>query len=175
MKDLYADDVARRIGDILTIKITEDSKVSNKAKRDMEKTTDRSNTFDGKLGIVTDNSNFLPRIPAFNMTAKSSNKLNGKADYKDERSFIDSITVVVMDILPNGNLVVMGTRNRNIAGDTQTIEVSGIVRTSDITFDNTIKSEQVAEFRIVTRLTGVAESFNRPGWLGRIFDILWPF
>ena len=56
MKDLYADDVARRIGDILTIKITEDSKVSNKAKRDLEKTTDRSNTFDGKLGIVTDNS-----------------------------------------------------------------------------------------------------------------------
>ncbi|HDZ69360.1 MAG TPA: flagellar basal body L-ring protein FlgH [Phycisphaerales bacterium] len=171
MPNLYADDVARHIGDILTITITEDSKIENKAKRDMKKETDRSTTFDGKLGI----SHILPSIPGFNMTAKSSNELKGKADYKDERSFIDSVTVVVIDILPNGNLVVMGTRNRNIAGDKQIIEVSGIVRTSDIAFDNTVKSERIADFRIVSRNGGVAEPFNRPGWLGRIFDTIWPF
>jgi flagellar L-ring protein precursor FlgH len=175
MKDLYADDVARQIGDILTVKITEDSKVDNKAKRDMKKETDRSTTFDGELGIVTDNHSYLPRMPGFTMSAESSNELKGKADYKDERSFVDCITVVVMDILPNGNLVVMGTRNRDIAGDTQIIEVSGIVRPSDIAFDNTVKSEQVANFCIVTKLGGVSEPYNRPGWLGTIFDVIWPF
>jgi len=171
MKDLYADDVARQIGDILTIKITEDSKVDNKAKRDMKKETDRSTTFDGELGI----DHILPSIPGFTMEAKSGNEIKSKADYKDERKFEDQVSVVVMDILPNHNLVVMGTRSRNIAGDIQTIEVSGIVRPSDIAFNNTVKSEQVADFRIVTKNSGVSAPYTRPGWLGRIFDIIWPF
>ena len=171
MRDPYVDDVARNIGDILTIKISEDSKVENKAKRDLKKETDRSTTFSGGLNI----DHILPSIPGFTMEAESSNELKGKADYKDERSFVDSITVVVVDILPNGHLVVMGTRNRNIAGDTQIIEASGIVRVNDIALDNTVKSEQVANFRIVAKIGGVAEPYNRQGWLGRIFDVVWPF
>ena len=168
MKAIYADDVARQIGDVLTIKISEDSKVDNKAKRDMQKETDRSSSFNGKLGNLAD-------LGDFGMAAESSNDLKSKADYKDERKFEDSITVVVVDILPNRNLIVMGTRNRDIGGDTQTIEVSGIVRPSDVAFDNTVKSEQVADFRIVSKNGGVSAPFTKPGWLGRIFDIIWPF
>jgi flagellar L-ring protein precursor FlgH len=175
MKDLYADDVARQIGDILTIVISEDSKVDNKAKRDLKKDTNRSNSFNGELGITTPNNNILPRMPGFTMSATSGNELKSKADYKDERKFEDQVSVVVMDILPNHNLVVMGTRNRNIAGDIQAIEVSGIVRPSDIAFDNTVKSEQVADFRIVTKNSGVSAPYTKPGWLGKIFDVIWPF
>ena len=171
MRDLYADDVARQIGDILTIRITEASKVDNKAKRDLKKEADRSTTFNGELNI----DHILPSIPGFTMSAESSNELKSKADYKDERKFIDSISVVVVDIMPNRTLVVIGTRNRNIAGDVQTIEVSGIVRPSDIGFDNIVRSEQVADFRIVTKNSGVADPYTRPGWLGTIFDILSPF
>jgi len=168
MRALYADDVAHQIGDILTIKITEDSKVDNKAKRDLKKETDRSNTFNGDIGGFAD-------LGEFGLTAKSGNELKSKADYKDERSFEDLITVVVIDVLPNRNLVIMGTRSRNIAGDIQTIEVSGIVRPSDIAFDNTVKSEQVADFRIVTKNTGIAAPYTKPGWLGTILDKIWPF
>jgi flagellar L-ring protein precursor FlgH len=168
MKAIYADDVARQIGDVLTIKISEDSKVDNKAKRDMQKETDRSSAFDGKLGNFAD-------LGEFGMEAESNNELKSKADYKDERKFEDSITVVVVDILPNRNLIVMGTRNRDIGGDIQIIEVSGIVRPSDVAFDNTVKSEQVADFRIVSKNGGVSAPFTKPGWLGRIFDIIWPF
>ncbi len=169
-RDYYSDDVARNIGDILTIKIDEDSKVDKKGKRDLKKETDRSSAFNGKLGI-----NGVSAMPGFTMSAETSNELKSKADFKDERSFVDSITVVVVDILPNGHLVVMGTRNRDIAGDIQIIEASGIVRVNDIAFDNTIKSEQVADFRIVVRNEGVSEPYTKPGWLGRIMDILWPF
>jgi len=168
MKAIYADDVARQIGDVLTIKISEDSKVDNKAKRDMQKETDRSSSFDGKLGNLAD-------LGDFGMAAESNNELKSKADYKDVRKFEDSITVVVVDILPNRNLIVMGTRNRDIGGDIQTIEVSGIVRPSDVAFDNTVRSEQVADFRIVSKTGGVSGPFTKPGWLGRIFDIIWPF
>jgi flagellar L-ring protein precursor FlgH len=171
MKTLYADDVARNIGDVLTIRIVEDSKVDNKAKRELQKDTERSSDFDGELNI----DHILPSIPGFTMSAESTNGLSSKADYKDERSFEDSVSVVVIDILPNGNLVVIGTRDRDIGGDVQTIEVSGIVRPSDITFDNTIKSEQVANFRIVSQNTGISAPYTKPGWLGRIMDVLWPW
>ena len=109
------------------------------------------------------------------MDAQSNNALKSKADFKDERSFTDQVTVVVVDILPNGNLVVTGTRDRDIAGDIQTIEVSGIVRPSDIAFDNTVKSEQVANFRIVTKNSGISAPYSQPGWLGRIFNVIWPW
>lgn len=167
-KAIYADDVARQIGDVITITITENSKVDNKAKRDMKKETDRSNTFNGDIGDFTD-------LGEFGMSAQSGNELKSKADYKDERKFVDNITVVVVDILPNRNLVVLGTRNRDISGDTQTIEVSGIVRPSDVSFDNKVKSEQVADFRIVSRNGGVSAPYTKPGWLGSILDIVWPF
>ena len=171
MKAVYADDVARRIGDVLTIRITEDSKVDNKAKRDLQKESSRSSDFNGDLNI----DHILPSIPGFTMATDSSNEMKSKADFKDERSFVDRVTVVVIDILPNGNLVVIGTRDRDIAGDVQTIEVGGIVRPSDIAFDNTVKSEQVANFRIVTKNSGVSAPYTTPGWLSQIFDVLWPW
>ena len=165
---VYADDVARQIGDVLTITITENSKVDNKAKRDMKKETDRSTIFNGDLGDFAD-------LGEFGMSAESGNELKSKADYKDERKFVDNITVVVVDILPNRNLVVLGTRHRDISGDTQTIEVSGIVRPSDVTFDNKVKSEQVADFRIVSRNGGISAPYTKPGWLEGILNIVWPF
>lgn len=168
---LFTDDVARGIGDILTIRIAEASTVDNKAKRDLQKETARSSEFDGELNI----DHILPRIPGFTMDASSNSEQKSKADYKDERNFLDRVSVVVIDVLPNGNLVVLGTRDRNIAGDIQTIEVSGLIRPSDIAFDNTVKSEQVANFRIVTKNSGISAPYTRPGWVGRIFDVLWPW
>ena len=96
--NLYSDDVARNIGDVLTIKIAEGSKVDNKAKRDLQKQTSQSSDFDGKLGV----GRILPTVPGFTMDAQSDNSLKSKADFQDERSFTDQITVVVMDVLPNG-------------------------------------------------------------------------
>ena len=168
MKAVYADDVARQIGDVLTIRISEASKVDNKAKRDLQKETDRSTAFNGELGKFAD-------LGDFGMAASSGNELKSKADYKDERKFEDRITVVVMDILPNRNLVVMGSRTRDIAGDIQTIEVSGIVRPSDVSFDNTVLSEQVADFHLLTKNSGVSAPYTKPGWFGKILDLIWPF
>lgn len=170
-QSLYADDVARHIGDVLTIKIDEGSKVDNKAKLDLQKQTAQSSQFDGKLGI----GRVLPTVPGFTADAQSDNSLKSKADVQDQRSFTDQVTVVVMDILPNGNLVVTGTRDRNIAGDIQAIEVSGIVRPSDIAYDNTVKSQQVANFRIVTKNSGLAAAYSQPGWLGKIINVIWPW
>jgi flagellar L-ring protein precursor FlgH len=174
-KELYADDVAGKIGDILTIKISELSSADNKVERDLSKTTAKSASFDGELGIVTDNHNLLPRMPGVDMSSSSSNVLAGSSEYKDGRSYVDTITVVVQDVQPNGNMVVMGRRERTIAGDVHILDVTGIVRPSDIAFDNTIASGQVANFYLSTTVKGVSKKYNKQGFLGTLMDILWPF
>jgi flagellar L-ring protein precursor FlgH len=173
---IYSDDKATQIGDILTIIISEDSKIKNKVERDLEKKTSRTLAFDDdqKIDVGDTLNGLIPDLPSFNLSASSHKKLEGQSDYKDERTFEDKITVVVEDIHPNGNLVVIGTRHRDIGGDMQTIQVSGIVRTRDIAFDNTIRSEQVAQFKLVTINKGVTQNYNNPGWLAKVLDMLWP-
>ncbi len=173
MKSLYADDTARKIGDVLTVVISETTKIDSKVKRMLEKTTQRSVSWDGKLGI----NHILPSVPGISIDTGdgSSQKLDGQADYKDERTVEDKITVVVEDIQPNGNLVVLGTIQRDIAGDKQTVQLGGVVRPSDITFDNTVQSSQVADFYMVMKNKGVSDTYNKVGWLGQILDFLWPF
>jgi flagellar L-ring protein precursor FlgH len=170
-----ADDVAGAIGDILTIQIAEISSADNKVERDLSKQTAKSANFDGELGIVTDNHNLLPRMPGVDLSATSSNVLAGSSEYKDGRSYVDTITVVVQDVQPNGNLVVMGRRERTIAGDVHILDVTGIVRPSDISFDNSIASGQVANFYLATTVKGVSKDYNKQGFLGTLFDILCPF
>jgi flagellar L-ring protein precursor FlgH len=172
-KDAYSDDVARKIGDVLTITINEVSDLTNKSDRDMSKTTNRNQQFDGKMGI----GNAVKDVPTvtFGTGTDYTDTFKSKADNKNKRAFVDNITVVVIDIMPNGNLVVNGMCTRNISDDIQEIEVSGIVRPSDITYSNTVDSKRVANFNIITKYKGVSAPFNKPGWLSRILDIIWPF
>ncbi len=171
-KAVYADDKANQIGDLLTIVISEEHKVDNKTKRDLSRTNSH------KLGIGEKDisiEHVLPTVPEVNVNLNSDKSLSGKSDYKDERSIEDQITVVVVDIHPNGNLVVIGTRSRDINGDKQTIQVSGIVRPSDIAFGNNISSQKVANFQMVALSKGVSADYNNPGWFGKFMDKIWPF
>ena len=149
------------------------STLDNKATRTLSKETSRSANFDGDVGL----DHFVPSLPALNVGAGTThtNTMDGTADFKDKRNFTDSISAVVVDIMPNGNLIISGTRERNLADDIQIIEVTGIVRPNDITVDNIVRSEQIANFSIVSRSKGVAAQFTSPNWLGKIFDAIWPF
>ena len=170
-RDQYADDKANQIGDVLTIVISEAHKTDTKTKRSLERDSEREISFDSediKVGS-------LHPIPDVSIKTGSSKSLDGKSDYKDERTIEDRISVIVQDIHPNGNLVVIGSRTRDVNGDKQVIQVSGIVRPSDISYGNSIRSEQVANFQLVSISEGVSESYNNPGWLGKILDYVWPF
>lgn len=173
MKSSYSDDVARKIGDILTITIYENSNASSSAERDMSKVTSRNQQFDGNVGV----EGLITNIPAveFGAGASYTNNFASNTDNSNQRTFQDNITVVVVDIMPNGNLVVSGTCTRNISDDVQEIQVSGIVRPSDIDYNNTVSSKFIANFNIVAKYKGVEAPYNKPGWLGRILDALWPF
>src|SRR5512136_842187 len=80
-RSLYTDDVARQIGDVLTIKVSEGSRIDNKAKRDLQKQTSQMSDFDGNVGLTLPGSGKgLKNIPGFTMDASSANSLQSKAD-----------------------------------------------------------------------------------------------
>jgi flagellar L-ring protein precursor FlgH len=175
-KSLTSDDVARDVGDVLTIVINEDSKIKNETTRLMDKKSDASGKTSGTFdpGGKTIGNNIL-NFPKLDFTSSAANKLDGKANYGSDRSVVDQITVTVEDVLPNGNLVVLGKREREVAGDRQVITVSGIVRVSDIKFANSVSSGQVADFHIVYTSKGQENLFTNPGWLAEILNFLNPF
>jgi len=171
----YTDEIARKVGDILTIKIAENPVITNQVDTKMSNTNNNSASFDGNLGIVTDGHNFLPRMPGVDLTTTSTRDLTGNATFNDTRNITDEIAVVVEDVLPNGNLVVVGRRFREMAGDIQEIRVNGIVRPTDISFENIVSSAKVADFQMVFTNKGPSSTYNKTGWLSNIFNIVWPF
>ena len=177
-KPLYSDDKAFQVGDILTIIIKEELDVETETSRDLSNSAKREISFvDGDKFYNHTPFKYLPHIPGItdDIQAESSKSQSSASDYEEKRTIEDRVTVIVEDVHPNGNLVVIGTRVRNIARDSVTIQLSGIVRPRDIGFDNTIRSEQIANFKLVTLNDGISENYNQPGWLARILDGLWPF
>ena len=179
-RSFYTDDTARNVGDPVTILISEKSTISNSTNRTMGKSSSQSGSISGDYDLIDALNRitgklFSLRDPDLNFDAEAANDFDGKADYGSDRSVEDEITAIVEDVLPNGNLVVIGRRQRMVDGDAQVVEVSGIIRPSDISFDNKVTSKKMADFHIVYRMFGRENRFTKPGWLGRILNLLNPF
>lgn len=177
-RSLYADDTARYVGDIVTIVIEEHSKIESGTKRSLEKTSSRKGDLEGTFqfkdlipSLLTQTFDF----PKLDFDSSSQTKQEGTADYGKDRKLTDKITVTVEDVLPNGNLVVLGKRRRRVDGDFQLVQISGIVRTSDINFDNEVSSKKIADFHVVYSEGGLEKRFTNPGWLNRFLNLINPF
>lgn len=179
VRAIHADDSARRRGDSITVVIVERSTIANDTSRKLEKKDERtagmSGTFDPADLFGKTLGKNLFTLPVLDYTSDGETKFDGKSNYGSDNSLTDEVTVTVQDVLPNGNLVIAGDRVRDVEGDRQTIKVSGIVRPSDVTFDNTVTSTKVSNFKIAYSGKGSARQYTRPGWLGRLMDLFNPF
>ncbi len=166
---LYADNLATDIGDSLTVIISEQSTFKQQADRSLSKTTSSSAKANFETPVVD------LSIPAGTADHDSSRSFDGSLDVNGKHTFTDSVTVTVVDKLPNGNLVVGGRSNRRIAGESVTTVLSGIVKPEDVGAGNTVSSARVAYLNVYYETTGSSESFERDGWLSWIINFVWPF
>ncbi|MFW6133277.1 MAG: flagellar basal body L-ring protein FlgH, partial [Planctomycetota bacterium] len=177
-QSIYTDDTARNVGDILTITIDEKTKIANDTSREMDKSEKRSAEMGGTLdpaNLVAEVGRHIFDFPKVDFSSDAGSEFTGNAGYDTDRSMTDKISVVVEDVLPNDNLVVLGTRTRTVDGGTQVIQASGIVRPSDVSIDNDVDSTRVADFRIVFTNAGQEDDFVDPGWLARLANALSPY
>ncbi|MGC9964846.1 MAG: flagellar basal body L-ring protein FlgH [Syntrophobacteraceae bacterium] len=171
---LYADIRAAKIGDILTITISENSSASKAAATTAErsKNTSGSFTFAGAgLGASANKGafSFGPYNGAF------SNTFKGDGSTTQTDSMTAYMTATVIDVLPNGNLLIRGSRWTKVNDELQQIVLEGVVRPIDISRNNTVLSQNVAEAKIFLLGKGPVAQHQKPGWLNQILDFVTPF
>jgi flagellar L-ring protein precursor FlgH len=170
---VVADKTAHRPGDLVTILISEVQNVKDEEKSDFKRETDLSYELTS-FNLKPDAFSVLP-----DLGAKSKDDFKGESKQEKKGNFTARLTAVVVDALPNGNLVIRGRREIRVDKQVKTIEFSGVVRRYDITHGNTVESELVADAKVSYTGTGPAtESTNRVGLGGMIHTAivwLWPF
>ncbi len=169
---LMEDLKARRIGDMLTVTLEE--------KTDAEKTAETGTSKATSADIA--NPTIFGKTPTahgmaiFDNSIDSSSSFDGKGDSSQSNSLTGSVTVTVVDVQSNGNLVVQGEKWININQGEEYIRLRGIVRPIDIKPDNTISSVRVANAQIQYSGDSTLASANETGWLARFFNSSWmPF
>jgi len=170
---LVANKTAARPGDLVTIMISESSNVKEEATSNFKKETD----LDYSLNSFNLKPNAFSILP--DLGASSSDDFKGQASQEKKGTFTARLTAVVIDALPNGNLVLRGRREVRVDNQVKTIEFSGIVRRYDIRQDNTVQSELVADAKVAYTGAGPAtDATTRKGLGGIIHSAivwLWPF
>jgi flagellar L-ring protein precursor FlgH len=159
----FLDRTARMVGDILTILISETSVASFAASTTANKASG-NNVLKG-LGPVLQSL-----IPALSYGANSNFQGGGSTTHSGK--FLAAMSVTVRQVLPNGNLIVEGTREIKVNKDWQIFKLSGMLRRDDIRSDNTILSEKIADAQITAESKGIINDKQRRGIIGRILDWL---
>jgi flagellar L-ring protein precursor FlgH len=168
---LFDDNNARQIGDVLTVEINETTAANETEKRDLSK----SNGAGGALSVDAKPGSGTGAKFDLNMNNSSNRNFSGSAQLSSDRKFADRITVTVVDVQPNGNLVIEGFRSRIVAGERRELRITGIVRPADIGAQNTVESRFVANFRVSYLGHGPESKFVNQGWFSKMWNHIWPF
>lgn len=168
-RPLFEDRRARRIGDTLTIAIGEKTAASKKSNTVAERSSDNQFGVTALAGLP--GKSFLNS----NLNATSSFAFDGSGESASNNDFTGTIAVTVIDVLPNGNLLVSGEKQMGINKGSEFIRFSGIVNPLNLTSSNTVASTLVADARIEYRANGAINDAQMTGWLSRFFMNFLPF
>jgi flagellar L-ring protein precursor FlgH len=165
---LFEDRRARAVGDILTIQINEKINASKTA----SSAADRK----GSLTFNVPDAKIAGKgIRGGSLTAESNNTFEGKGDSAANNLFTGTIAVTVIEVLPNGNLVVSGEKQIGINQGSEFVRLSGVVNPTSIQSNNIVSSTHVADARLEYRGTGYVDETQTMGWLQRVFLTVMPF
>jgi flagellar L-ring protein precursor FlgH len=168
-RPLFEDRRARYVGDTITIRIVENTNAATNANSKVDKS-----------GNVTASVNAMTGLPGkglqgLNLDAGSSNTFSGGGQNANNNVFTGNITATVIEVLPNGNLLVSGEKQVAIGQGQEYVRISGIVNPSFIDSLNTVQSSSVADARIEYKSAGQAGEGQVMGWLARFFLNVLPF
>ncbi len=169
VNNIYSDSKAHRTGDIISVILSESTQANKNAKTELKK--ENSSELDTVMGLggnpLTLNGNTLE----FGLNQNSNFKGDSKADQGNSLS--GDISVHVLKVLPNGNLMIRGEKWLTLNNGDEYIRLTGVIRPKDINSNNTILSTKVANARIQYAGTGSFADANEQGWLTKFFNSSW--
>ena len=170
-RPLFEDQRARFVGDILTIQISE--QINAAQANSMSASRSDSTSIDvpliqGFFGGSRD-------LRAMNASASSSKDFSGDGASSASNKFTGTLTVTVSEILPNGNLFVVGEKQIGTNREVEFLKFSGVINPVTIGVGNVVPSSKVADARMEYRGKGTLDSATAMGWLSRFFLTALPF
>jgi flagellar L-ring protein precursor FlgH len=173
---LFTDKKARYVNDIVTIIVSEVATGGNTASANTSRNTSTAANITSLLGIenaiIGNNANMNGTI---GLGGTSTNSLKGAGDTSRNTNVTATISARVTRVLDNGTLLIEGRRQVTVNADDQFIIITGIIRPEEITAENTIASQYIADARVLYTGDGIINDKMRPGWLTRVVDWVWPF
>lgn len=167
------DVIAARIGDTLTILVSESSAAKLTANTAATKADD--NNVPAQQLPLLNQAGLIGKLfdgLRTGMRTRSQSTTGGTGSTDRNGTLTARVTAIVTQVLPNGNLVIEGTRWVQVNKDTQVLRISGVVRRQDVRRDNTVLSESIADARITNDGKGQISDRQRKGILTRIIDWL---
>jgi len=170
-ESLFMDRRAAKVGDVITIQLTETTSTTKAAKSSVKK--DSTMNFDD--GTVLNTTPSLKSL-ALPTDITQSRDFDGDVSAQQNNTLNGTIAVTVYEVMPNGLLLVRGEKWMTLNRGEEFIRIRGLVRQEDIRPDNTIPSTKLADARITYSGSGELADASRQGWLGRFFNSKWwPF
>lgn len=166
---LFEDRRPRSVGDILTILVSENINASKNSAAD----TSRSGSAAATLGVIP--NIFGGLLGGLETAASGKNIISAKGGANSKNTFNGVITVTVVEVLSNGNLLVSGEKQMLINQGTEFIRFSGVVNPHTVSANNTVPSTQIADARIEYSAKGYIDEAQTMGWLQRLFLNVLPF
>jgi flagellar L-ring protein precursor FlgH len=160
MADLTADPIARRVNDLVTVRVFESLTATGSADSNIGKNSDANAGFPGKAGEYL--GKFLP--------GSSETKFTGTGGTSRTTELTASMTVRVVEVLATGDMVVEGVREIEINSDRTLVVLSGVIRSVDILPGNIVPSTRIGQLRIRSLSQGLIKDSLSPGWLIRILN-----
>jgi flagellar L-ring protein precursor FlgH len=168
--DLFGDPKARSVNDVVTIRVAESTSAIASADAKNSRNSDMSVEIPHMMGLEKHISE-LPNL----VSAKSSGSYEGKGSTTRETTLQTTLTARVVEVLPNGYLVVEGSREVRVNNENQTVVLTGVVRPEDLNRNNVVLSSAVAQMSVRVQGRGVVSQPLKPGWLYRILSGILPF
>lgn len=160
-----------QVGDVITVLLNESSQATRTQNGSVSR--ESSNTM-APAGLQKFGTNLGGLMGGINMLGGSvSNKGTGAAD--QQASLTGSVAVAVVEVMPNGNLVLRGEKQLALTEGSEIIQVAGIIRPDDVSPSNTVQSKRLANAQIAYRGTGDLANATRAGWGTSALIKLWPF
>lgn len=169
VENLYADVKARQVGDIIEVVLSESTTAQKQANTDTTK--ENTSTLSPITGLNGRNATIGGNSLEFGFD--QSNEFEGSSNSDQSNSLSGSISVNVVQVLNNGNLIVRGEKWITINNGDEFIRINGIIRPQDINADNQVNSIKVANARIQYSGTGSFAETQKAGWLARFFNSSW--
>ena len=178
LSSLFKDYKASKVGDVVTVILDEYTTANNTAG------TNTSRDSQMKAGFGAEFSNIGELQPSYSGAVtgsfQPSFKGSGSTNRESRLKNLDGVTARVVRVLPDGNLVIAGSREITVNNETQTLTLAGLIQPRDIRYNMAtqgyeVKSSRISDAKFVYSGEGIVAQRQNPGWLSNFLNVVWPF